>query len=320
LARGLAAGTLPPFFGIRVKALTPGLKLRAVRTLDLFLGSFAGAVAKAGCPLPSHLFATLPKVTAPAQVGAFAEILGLMEQGHRLPPGCLRLEAMIETPEILLGPDGGSPLPQLPAAASGRLAAVHFGAYDYTASLGIAAAAQSMDHPACDVARHLMTMAFAGTSVALADGATNVLPVGRHRPVKGGAPLTAAQIKENAAVVRRAWRLSYQHIRHSLRLGLYQGWDLHPAQIPVRYGACYAFFREGLEAATARLRGFMDSAAQATRRGEVFDDAATGQGLLNFFLRGLSCGAIAESEVTAAGLSVAELRSRSFSEVVRGCA
>ena len=77
-------------------------------------------------------------------------------------------------------------------------------------------------------------------------------------------------------------------MRHSLRQGFYQGWDLHPAQLPTRYAAVYAFFLEGLEPARARLRNFVDKAAQATLVGDVFDDAATGQGLLNYFLRGLA--------------------------------
>ena len=45
----------------------------------------------------------------------------------------------------------------------------------------------------------------------------------------------------------------------------------------------------------------------------MFDDAATGQGLLNYFLRALNCGAISEPEaVDKSGLTLDELRSRSF--------
>jgi len=50
----------------------------------------------------------------------------------------------------------------------------------------------------------------------------------------------------------------------------------------------------------------------------VFDDAATGQGLLNFFLRGLACGAISEQETRATGLSLEELRTRSFVKILAG--
>ena len=78
----------------------------------------------------------------------------------------------------------------------------------------------------------------------------------------------------------------------------------------MRYATTYAFFLEGLAAATERLRNFMQKAGQATLVGDVFDDAATGQGLLNYFLRALRCGAIPESEIPAlTGLTVAELNS-----------
>jgi hypothetical protein len=60
----------------------------------------------------------------------------------------------------------------------------------------------------------------------------------------------------------------------------------------------------------------MDKLAQATLVGDVFDDAATGQGLLNYFLRALNCGAITEEEVLATGLSVEEVRCRSFAKIV----
>jgi hypothetical protein len=149
----------------------------------------------------------------------------------------------------------------------------------------------------------------------LSDGATNVMPVGPHREGEG-AKLTAAQVKENEEVVHRAWKLSYDHIQHSLRNAFYQGWDLHPAQLPVRYAACYTFFLEGFDSASLRLRSFMDKAAQATLVGDVFDDAATGQGLLNYFLRALNCGAITVDEVQATGLTLDEIRTRSFVKIL----
>jgi hypothetical protein len=114
-------------------------------------------------------------------------------------------------------------------------------------------------------------------------------------------------------------RLHYEHVRHSLRNAYYQGWDLHPAQLPTRYAAVYSFFMEGLDDAGARLSNFVDSAAKATLVGEVFDDAATGQGLLNYFLRAINCGAITEEEAIArTGLEVEELQSRSFLRILEG--
>ena len=110
----------------------------------------------------------------------------------------------------------------------------------------------------------------------------------------------------------------HDHTRHSLVHAYYQGWDLHPAQLPVRYAACYAFFLEGLEAASLRLKSFMEKAAQATLVGDVFDDAATGQGLLNYFLRAINCGAITLDEIKATGLTLEEIQTRSFLKILDG--
>jgi hypothetical protein len=163
-----------------------------------------------------------------------------------------------------------------------------------------------------------MQLALAGSGVRLSDGATTVLPLARHRAPKEGPALAEALQRENRVAIRGACQLHFANVRRALESGLYQGWDLHPAQLPARYAAVYSFFLEGLAPATARLRNFLGEAAQATRVGEVFDDAATGQGLLEFFLRGLSCGALTEEEALGAGLSRAELEDRSFELLARG--
>ncbi len=211
--------------------------------------------------------------------------------------------------------DGRSNLPLLLDAAEGRCVAAHFGTYDYTASCSITAAYQKMDHPACDFALHMMKVAYANTGVWLSDGATNVMPVGPHRAPKGE-KLSAAQEAENDRVVHAAWKMAYDHIRHALKNGFYQGWDLHPAQLPVRYAACYAFFLEGFAPAAERLSNFVDKAAQATLVGDVFDDAATGQGLLNYFLRGLNSGAVSLEELAVTGLTPEEIQTRSFKRIM----
>ena len=61
--------------------------------------------------------------------------------------------------------------------------------------------------------------------------------------------------------------------------------------------AGFAFFLEGLTDASARLRNFRDQSEQATRVGAIFDDAATGRGLMNYFERAVRCGAITENDV-----------------------
>jgi citrate lyase beta subunit len=270
------AGSLPAMFGIRIKSFhTQATKARALRTLDRFLSQAA---------LPKNFVVTLPKITAPPQVSELMEAL-------RPYPG-VNIEIMIETPPAIFL------LPRLVEAADGRCVAAHFGAYDYTASLGVAAANHNLHHPACEFARSMMLASLAGTGVWLADGATNLLPFPPD--------------------VQRAWKLHYDNIRHSLYNGFYQGWDLHPAQIPARFVAVHAFFLEGLTEASTRLRNLMEQAAQATRVGAVFDDAATGRGLLNYFQRALHCGAIAANEIPAlTGVTVEELGS-SFDRILAG--
>ncbi len=315
VAAGMAAGQLPPFLGIRIKPLSEELRQRSLRTLDIFLTRL---LKRSGGKLPGNFVVTLPKVTIPEQVSALADVFELLEAALRLPPRSLQMELMVETTQSIVDPHGGcAPLP-LVEAARGRCTAAHFGTYDYTASCNITAAHQHMTHPACDFARHLMQVTLAGTGVWLSDGATNIMPVPLHRAAEGGPALTSEQQEENRRVVHSAWKLHYTHIQHSLIHGYYQGWDLHPAQLPTRYAAVYAFFLEGLDAASERLRNFVAKAAQATLVGEVFDDAATGQGLLNFFLRAINCGAVREEEaLPATGLTLEEIRTASFVKILK---
>lgn len=306
------AGAMPgPIVGMRIKSLSPATAQRAIRTLDLFVTT----LAKSAGTLPSGFTVTLPKVEAKSEVRALASLLDDLEQANGLAPKSIGIELMIESPKALVASDGSVALPGLVAAADGRCVAAHLGAYDLTASLGVTATEQRLDHPACDAARMLMQLSLADSPVAVVDGATTILPLPRHKAAAGQA-LTAAQEAENERDVHDAWRLHARHVRSALAMGIYQGWDLHPAQLPARYGALYAFFLGERNAMSMRLRTFVERATKATRSGQVFDDAATGQGLLNFFLRGVACGALDESDVQATGLSLAELRSRSFAAIV----
>ncbi len=314
VAKGMGAGTLPPFIGIRIKPFNEELRARSVRTLDVFVST---VLAESAGRLPDNFVVTLPKITTPEQVSALADIFDLLERQNGLAEGSLKLEMMIETTQSIINAEGRINLPLLLQAARGRCTAAHFGTYDYTASCSITAAHQHMTHPSCDFAKHVMQVSLAGTGVWLSDGATNIMPVGPHRAPEGST-LSQDQIEENRAVVHRAWKLHYDHIQHSLVGGFYQGWDLHPAQLPTRYAAVYAFFLESLDAASERLRNFVEKAAKATLVGDVFDDAATGQGLLNYFLRALNCGALTEDEgLRLSGLTRDELRSGSFVKILK---
>lgn len=311
VAKGMKAGTLPPFIGIRIKTFSDELMDRSIRTLDIFLTTL---VAKTGGVLPDNFVVTLPKIVTPEQVRALVTIFDELEPKLRLAPGALKMEMMIETTQSIVADNGEIAMPKMLEAADGRCTGAHFGTYDYTASCSITAAYQDMLHPACDFARHMMQVSFGGTGVWLSDGATNIMPVAPHR----GENLSQEQIDENSSVVHRAWKLHYDHCRHSLANAYYQGWDLHPGQLPTRYAAVFTFFLEGLEAASERLKNFVEKAAQATLVGDVFDDAATGQGLLNFFLRAINCGAITEAEATKrTSITLEELRAGSFVKILK---
>ncbi|MEI4273572.1 aldolase [Klenkia sp. LSe6-5] len=260
-----AEPTLPPFWGTRAKSLEGPTRHRGVRSLDLFLGGLAGR---------GRAVVTLPKVTAVEQVAAFLPVLDALEQAHGL---ALDLELQVETPQAVLGPDGAATLAAMLHAGRGRVSGLHYGTYDYSASLGIAAAHQASDHPAADHAKATMQVAVAGTGARAVDGSTNVLPVGSREQV------------------HTAWQLHAGLVRRALQRGFYQGWDLHPAQLVTRYTATYAFFRAALPAAGARLAAYVSRVD-----GGVLDEPATAKALATVVLRGLDCGALDVAEVEAA--------------------
>ena len=313
VAKGMKEGTLPPFLGIRIKTFNEELKLRAVRTLDLFITTL---VNEAGA-MPENFVITLPKITVPEQPRTLVRLFEKLEKRLKLAPQTLKMEMMIELTQSILDPHGRVNLPLLLDACEGRCTGAHFGTYDYTASCDITAAYQGMEHDACQFALQMMKNSYAGTGIFLSDGATTVMPVAPHKAAAGTA-LSAELEKQNRESVYSAWRLAYANVRRSLRNGIYQGWDLHPGQLPIRYAACYAFFLEGFTPAADRLRNFIDKAAQATLIGDVFDDAATGQGLLNYFLRGLSSGGVSIEELAVTGLTPEEARQRSFLKILDG--
>ncbi len=313
LAKGMRDGSLSPFIGMRIKPLNEELRGRSIRTLDLVYT----ALAESG-GMPDRWIVTVPKITIIEQVEFAVSALRHLERKLGLAESTLKFEAMVETPQIILDASGRSLLPRLLEVSDGRLRGAHFGTYDYTAGINITAAYQRMQHPACEFAKHFMQVAFAGTDVWLSDGSTTVMPVPVHREAKGGPALTKQQQAENAGSVHAAWRLHFDDVRHSLAGGFYQGWDLHPAQLVTRYAALYSFFLDGIDAAGVRLKNFVGKAAQATLVGDVFDDAATGQGLLNFFLRGINSGAITEEEaLKMTSLTEEDFRGRSFVKIMR---
>ncbi|MFJ4046062.1 DUF6986 family protein [Microbacterium sp. NPDC089987] len=278
VAEAVAAGSATPFIGIRFKCFEAPTRRRGIRTLDRFITTLAAAG-----DLPDGLVLTLPKVTTVAQVEAMVALCERFEERLGLASGRLRFEVQMETPQLIVAADGTIPVATLLHRAEGRVSALHYGTYDYSASLQIAAAYQSMEHPAADYAKQVMQVAVAETGVRLSDGSTNVIPVGEKAP--------------------DAWKLHARLVRRSLERGYYQGWDLHANQLPTRYLATYAFYREGFEAAARRLDNYLHG-SDAT----IMDEPATARALARFVVRGLECGALTEDEVrSSTGASPAEL-------------
>jgi citrate lyase beta subunit len=258
----LLDGDRPPFVGIRIKSLEARTRHRAMRTLDLFLEHY-----------PHPFVITLPKVSGPDQVSAMAVLCSRLESLYGRPGQSIRFEIQIELPSAIVGANGRAVVARLITAAEGRCAGLHFGTYDYSAAAGIAAAYQSMDHPAADFAKAVMQAAAAQTGVRLSDGSTNVLPVG------------------DPSEVLTAWELHHRLVTRSLERGFYQGWDLHPAQLPTRYAATYAFFASGRDVAISRLHGYL-----SRQESGIADEPATARALAGYLLRGLDCGALDDVE------------------------
>jgi citrate lyase beta subunit len=282
LAQWISDGGAPPFHGIRFKSLEQPTRSRGLRTLALFLESLVGDRG-----LPNGFAVTLPKVTSVDQVEAMTVAAECLEKDLALPPGALRFELQVEAPQAVIGSDGTVVVARMIHASAGRCVGLHFGTYDYSADLGIAPAQQSLEHPVADHAKAVMQAAAAGTGVRLSDGSTNVLPVGDDDAMRAG------------------WAHHRRLVRRSLERGFYQGWDLHPAQLPTRYAATFAFFRDGLGSAAERLREYSSKSRQTTR---ILDEPATARALAAFLLRGLDCGAVSDGEVvTATGLNLNRL-------------
>jgi len=296
LAEAQQDETAPPFAGIRIKSFEAPTRARGVRTLTRFLAAYAESRGSL-----DGFVVTLPKVTSTEQVGAFVHAASTIEDELGLADASVRFEVQVETPQSVLGPDGTALVARMVHAADGRLTALHYGTYDYSAFCGIAAGQQSLEHPVADHAKLVMQAAAAGTGVRLSDGSTNVLPVG------------------DGDTVHLAWENHHRLVIRSLERGFYQGWDLHPGHLPTRYAATYAFFRGGLARALDRLARYVaardevvgadPSAPAISSRTALADEPATARALADFVLRGLDCGAVDATEVRdGSGLDDAGLR------------
>lgn len=265
---------MPRSWGLRIRCLAGPTRRRGLRTLDLFLGELLSRG-----PMPPGFVITLPKVTSPAQIRVFCAVLSELESAHGLAAGSLKFEIQVETPQTLLGADGTVPVAPMIHAAGGRVSGLHFGTYDYTASLGILGAHQNLRHPVADFAKGLMMLAAAETGVRVSDGSDNKVPVG------------------DASTVGLRWEAHAQGVTRALRQGIFQGWDLHPAQLPTRFAATFAFFRDGWSEAAVRLG---DYHRQVPGLGGVLDEPATAFALARHLAAALACGAVSPAEIAGA--------------------
>ena len=306
VAKGMEKATLPPFLGIRIKSFDKYAK-RSITTLDIFLKTLLDK----GNGLPENFVITFPKIAILEHVEIFVEVLEKLEKANDLPKNSLKVELMVELTQTIINQKGETHIWNLVKATKGRCRGLHFGTYDYTASCDITSHQQAMDNPVCDFAKHIMQISAMGTGLMISDGATNIFPI----PVypKSEVP---AQIAENVRAIYNSWKIQFSDIQHSLRAGFYQGWDLHPAQLPIRYAACYAFYLEDYQRVFQRMKNFLDISGQATLVDNVFDDAATGQGLINFFLKSYNCGAITKKDLAELHLTPETLQTRSFPKII----
>ncbi|MGI8458278.1 MAG: DUF6986 family protein [Propionibacteriaceae bacterium] len=271
LAAAFRDGTAPPFAGLRFKCFEAPTRRRGIATFELFVATLLAELDE----LPTGLVITFPKVSTVDQVRAMVKVCAELESTYGLPAGRLGFEIQVETPQLILGADGTAAIAKAIHVGDGRVTSLHYGTYDYSASLQISAAYQTADHPAADYAKQVMQVAVAGTAVALSDGSTNILPLG------------------DPAQVAAAWRIHADLVTRALQRGFYQGWDLHPGQLPTRYLATFAFYRAGLPQAARRLRNYLGRVES-----EIMDEPATARALARFLHRGLSCGAVDETELT----------------------
>lgn len=267
VATVLGGARSPLRAGARVKSMEVATRARGLRSWAVFLDAYLSAGGD-----PTRLRVTLPKVSTAAQVAAFGSACAALEARHGIGP--VACELQVETPRAISGPDGDATVASLVRAAGDRCAGLHYGTYDYSASLGIDPAQQRADHPAAEHAKAVMQVAAAAVGVPVCDGSSAVLPVG------------------DAAAVLEAWRIQARVVRRAMALGIGQGWDMHPAQVPPRLIVAHAVYRSGAPAARERLAAYRAGASAG-----VLDEPATERTLVEFLRRGVACGALDPDEI-----------------------
>ncbi|WP_255372624.1 hypothetical protein [Corynebacterium sp. CNJ-954] len=276
----------PAFAGIRFKSFDPAVRNRGLRTLVIVLEGLAERNVLRDVLENDRraLRLTLPKVQHHRQVEVFVDVLRALESSLDLPE--IPFEVQVETPQAILAADGANEPARLIAAGQGRVLSLHYGTYDYSASLGVDAAEQAMDHPVADHAKDVLQVATTAVGVELSDGSTNRIPVG-----------TPAEIMEG-------WRIHHDLVARHLRRGIRQGWDLHAHQLVTRHLTTIAYFRADWRLSAERLRAYI---AGDTSR--WMDEPATAKAMAGYLLRARACGAVTDQELELTGADHDQLRS-----------
>ena len=244
-------GTLPPFIGIRIKPFTAGADARAVlRTLDIFLTTLARRDRR---QLPTNFVVTLPKITAP-RAGRRCSPTSSTPSSRALGLAPGSAAARVHDRDDAVDPRARAARRTCRASSTRRAAAASPRTSAPTTTprrCNITAADQRMAHPACDFARHMMQVALAGTGVWLSDGATNILPVAPHRGDR-----YHAQRGEPRVV--HALALHSTHPPLARRTPTTRAGTSTPRSSRPATPRSTRFFLEGLEAASERLRNFVE--------------------------------------------------------------
>ncbi|MGJ7540838.1 DUF6986 family protein [Brevibacterium luteolum] len=263
-----------PSFGIRPKSVDSPQPERGARTLLLWVETLLDC----GYPADTILF-TAPKITSPTHVDIWRDLSAHIEDSFELNEGTVRFELQIETPQSVLAADGCNAMIELVKRSGGRCVALHYGTYDYSASLGIFPEFQSSDHPVGLFAKESMRLAAALYGIWVSDGSSNLIP-------------TSADPDANARAISRHVDL----ILDALGRGIVQGWDLHPTQLPTRYLANFAFYRTYFGSSAQRLSEYFSRSSGSG----VLDEPATARAMAGLITRGWEVGALSSEEIQQA--------------------
>jgi hypothetical protein len=155
----------------------------------------------------------------------------------------------------------------------------------------------------------MMLLALSPLGIRLVDSVTTRMPVALHKDAK----LTDEQKSENRHSVHTGWREHFENVSASMANGFLSELG-SPSESTRRAICCGLCILPPIpRSRRARLRGFIEKSTKANLTGNTFDDAASANGLINFFRLGLDCSAFTTAEVKkATGMSASEIKNLRF--------